>query len=494
MNESSDRGADIFIENDSDRDLLPSPVLILNNNFDQTREGFYSRLPITIDPSNLDAVDPLFVDPDNGDLRLKPGSPMIDAGNPNTPSLPATDLDGNPRVIGGIVDIGAYEYLGPCSPAPVTINPQTFDAGQHKRSSEHSISTSGAVEIANGADVAFVAPTIALGPGLRIAEGARFSASAGAVTCPPTAAPSHPQTDHWLATAATPVDPANVALSETLPDVAAVVVTPAQLPPWIQERLLTLGIDAPLIDAALLAADSAWLIVETTQALGASDANGASDLYRIDLLSDQVSLVSITPCGRAGNGPSRYPAVDASGELIVFHSDATDLVAGDHNQVRDIFLHDFALGITKRLTDADAEGASARPGIDASGTDVVYDQNGPEGRRAVWASTVSDGETRALSLGRTPSGVPLDNHHPAISADGRFVAYLEEEVVSEHKTNCQVHVFDRETDVYHRQPCPNVLATERERARPQFSPEADQVLWFLPGEGELLRLANPLPP
>jgi hypothetical protein len=66
--------------------------------------------------------------------------------------------------------------------------------------------------------------------------------------------------------------------------------------------------------------------------------------------------------------------------------------------------------------------------------------------------------------------------------------------VSEHKTNCQVHVFDRDTEVYHRQLCPDVLATERERARPQFSPEADQVLWFLPGEGELLRLANPLLP
>ncbi|MHC4313351.1 MAG: right-handed parallel beta-helix repeat-containing protein [Planctomycetota bacterium] len=46
-------------------------------------------------------------------LRLLPGSPCIDAGDPNYISEPnETDLDGNPRVIGGRVDMGAYEFQG----------------------------------------------------------------------------------------------------------------------------------------------------------------------------------------------------------------------------------------------------------------------------------------------------------------------------------------------------------------------------------------------
>jgi hypothetical protein len=51
---------------------------------------------------------PLFV---NGDLGLQSNSPCINAGN-NAYVATATDLDGNPRIVGGTVDIGAYEYQG----------------------------------------------------------------------------------------------------------------------------------------------------------------------------------------------------------------------------------------------------------------------------------------------------------------------------------------------------------------------------------------------
>ena len=53
--------------------------------------------------------DPVFVNLTNGDFHLQAASRCINAGN-NSSVVGSSDLDGNPRIRGGVVDMGAYEF------------------------------------------------------------------------------------------------------------------------------------------------------------------------------------------------------------------------------------------------------------------------------------------------------------------------------------------------------------------------------------------------
>ena len=60
--------------------------------------------------TNVTDSDPMFKDPDNENFRLTGGSPAINRGNNAFVNGVTTDLAGNPRISGGVVDLGPYEF------------------------------------------------------------------------------------------------------------------------------------------------------------------------------------------------------------------------------------------------------------------------------------------------------------------------------------------------------------------------------------------------
>jgi Tol biopolymer transport system component len=72
------------------------------------------------------------------------------------------------------------------------------------------------------------------------------------------------------------------------------------------------------------------------------DKNGAADVFVHDLISGQTTRVSLTSEGGQPNGPSYSPAVSGDDSAVVFESTASNLLPGDTNGARDIFLRDLS--------------------------------------------------------------------------------------------------------------------------------------------------------
>lgn len=94
-------------------------------------------------------------------------------------------------------------------------------------------------------------------------------------------------------------------------------------------------------------------------------------------------LVSAGASGAEPNGASGAPAISADGRLVVFASDASNLVAGDTNGVTDVFLRDTCIGAPDACTPAttrvslnsdggEANSASDTPSISADGRFVAF--------------------------------------------------------------------------------------------------------------------------
>ena len=85
-----------------------------SNLFSLSGSSFYCCTDPTFAGRGNFAAAPLFVDQANGNLRLQSNSPCINSGA-NTYSTVPVDYDGNSRIVGGTVDVGAFEFQTPAS-------------------------------------------------------------------------------------------------------------------------------------------------------------------------------------------------------------------------------------------------------------------------------------------------------------------------------------------------------------------------------------------
>jgi hypothetical protein len=98
------------------------------------------------------------------------------------------------------------------------------------------------------------------------------------------------------------------------------------------------------------------------------------DIFVRDTLTNTTTRVSVNSAGDPGNRDSRNPPISADGRFVAFNSDASNLVLGDTNSKGDIFVRDTLTNTTTRVSvdSAGILGESGIPSISADGPFVAF--------------------------------------------------------------------------------------------------------------------------
>ena len=163
------------------------------------------------------------------------------------------------------------------------------------------------------------------------------------------------------------------------------------------------------------------------------DTNGFIDVFVHDRDTGATERVSIATAGTQANNESDSPAISSVGRFVAFRSDATNLVVNDTNHHSDIFVHDRTLGVTERVSVASdgtqANGDSTLPAISADGRFVAFSSEasnlvaGDTNNQADIFLHDRQSDTTELIVGPAEfnSGAGTIIVAPAISPDGDFV-------------------------------------------------------------------------
>jgi archaellum component FlaF (FlaF/FlaG flagellin family) len=167
--------------------------------------------------------------------------------------------------------------------------------------------------------------------------------------------------------------------------------------------------------------------------------------------------VHVTPSGALAVGTVNVFMVSGNGRYVAFDSSSPDLVPGDTNGERDVFVRDLLLKKTERVS-LDGAGLqlseiSFDPSISADGRWVAFttvagiDPMDQDGRPDVYLRDRLTGATEWVSVPWFPGGKTLYSREASVSADGRYVAFAShgpDLVPGDSNEHYDVFVRDRE--------------------------------------------------
>ena len=164
------------------------------------------------------------------------------------------------------------------------------------------------------------------------------------------------------------------------------------------------------------------------------DTNRVTDVFVRDWVVSQTTRVSVDSSGVQGDGESAAPSISRNGNVVGFHSFATNLVAHDVNNQYDVFVRDRSAGATE-IVSVDSSGIAA----DKWSFGASLSDDGQFVAFYSWSDNLVAGDTNSTGdvflrdrAARTTERVSVDSagneadgpsFSPAVSPDGTVVAY-----------------------------------------------------------------------
>ena len=189
------------------------------------------------------------------------------------------------------------------------------------------------------------------------------------------------------------------------------------------------------------------------------DTNSQSDIFVHDQETGTTELVSFSFDDDQANDASYLPNISDDGRYITFTSDASNLVEGDTNQFKDIFVHDRETGTTQRInvhsdgTEANSSN-TGNPSVSADGRYAVFSShtnnlvdNDTNNDYDIFVHDREAGTTERISAHPDGTQGNRNSYNPSISDDGRYITFTSDAsnlVEGDTNGRWDVFVHDRE--------------------------------------------------
>ncbi len=191
--------------------------------------------------------------------------------------------------------------------------------------------------------------------------------------------------------------------------------------------------------------------------LVSGDTNAKRDIFVYNRIDKTTELISVAPDGTQANGSSYPSVISDDGRYIAYESEASNLVSGDTNGKRDIFVYDRIDKTTERINIAangtQADGSSRLGSISDDGRYIVYESEASnlvsgdtDGKRDIFVYDRIEKTTQRINVAANGTQANGDSTSGSISGDGKYIVYESDAsnlVLGDSNGKRDIFIYDR---------------------------------------------------